>query len=175
MFLFVGGLLAYSILQQISLARLLTYVRLIGRKVVTRGVGEEDCGCGKKTWYRSVGFYLTLLLCSLMFLIGCSGIWIIMMVIQWEVHIRSWHLQCLTQLRQQKTLSGINRFSWRLPLSSGVCWRTDYQLESTFRGVVFFRPRTLCVYQDAAMLSRHPICFFIVTFLVLYGSISGVG
>jgi len=52
---------------------------------------------------------------------------------------------------------------------------TYYQLNSTFKGVVFFRARPLRAFTGAALMSRHPICFFIVMFFVLYGSISGLG
>ena len=39
----------------------------------TRGDGEEGCGCVRRICWRSVGVYLTIYFCSIVFLTGGSG------------------------------------------------------------------------------------------------------
>jgi len=87
-----------------------------------------------------------------------------------KVLTRFWHLRSLLRLMQQSILSGINRFRWKFLSLLGVCWRADYLRNLIFKGVVYSRPQILGVFRGAVLMSRHPICCFIVRFLVLYGS-----
>jgi len=63
----------------------------------------------------------------------------------------------------------------KVSIVRGVCWKTGYQLKSISKGAALFRSQTLAAFRGAVMMSRHPICSFIVMFLVRFGSISDLG
>jgi len=84
------------------------------------------------------------------------------------------HTAAPLRMRQQ-ILPGISRSLTKYPLLRGGFCRIGYQLKSIFNGAVLLRSQTLGACRGAGKRRPHPICSFIVTFLVPSGSIFDLG